>query len=178
MKENRLKYLTAKERRALREYVERLRAEFGADIQRVFLYGSKVRGDFDAESDIDVCIVVRNLDAQKRRALTALGIDIDLKHNVLLGDFIVDEARFELMSKYREPLYQALMTEGIELWMTKSKPSSRKKWNAPTMTSVSRKRSKPKAGIAKPLAAHTMPSLRQQAQRSSPRASRAKNTRA
>lgn len=126
MKKNDLKYLTTNERHALKEYLQRLRAEFGDEIQRVILYGWKVRGDFDAESDIDVFVVLTNLDSQQRRALTTLGVDIDLKYNVLIGDFLVDQQHFELMTKYREPLYQDLMSEGIELWMRKPKPLSRK----------------------------------------------------
>jgi hypothetical protein len=177
MKKDGLRYLTTRERQALREYLERLRAEVGDEISRVILYGSKVRGDFDAESDIDVCIVVRNLDAQKRKKLTALGIDIDLKHNVLLGDLIVDQTRFDLMSKYREPLYQALMTEGIELWTPKPKPSSQRKWNAPKKISALPRPSLPKRGIAKPSAARITPSLRQRAQLSSRKVSPEKNTR-
>jgi hypothetical protein len=47
MKKNGLKHLTANERRALKEYVRLLGAEFGDEIQHVILYGSKVRGDFN-----------------------------------------------------------------------------------------------------------------------------------
>lgn len=121
-----MKYLTPNERRALKEYVTRLRADFGNEIQRVILYGSKVRGDFDEESDIDVCIVVKVLDSQLRRALIELGVDVDLKHNVLIGDFIVDQNDFKRMGKYRESVYLDLMAEGVELWTKKSKPHQQK----------------------------------------------------
>ncbi len=116
MKRKGLQYLTKRERDALKDYLARLKSEFGDEIQHVILFGSKVRGDFDAESDIDVCIVTRHKDARQRRALTALGIKVDLEHNVLLGDFIVEQERFDLMAEYYEPLYKDLITEGVELW--------------------------------------------------------------
>jgi len=175
MKTKGLKYLTPVERRALKEYLERLRTEYGREIQRVILYGSKVRGDFDEESDIDVCVVVKTLDSKLRRALIALGVDVDLKHSVLIGDFIVDQARFEQMAKYREPIYRNMMAEGIELWTTKPEPSLRKNSNARKKTLQSPNRSKGKAVIANPLAVPTMPSLRQRAPRSSRKTSRVKS---
>lgn len=144
MNENGLKHLTLIERRALKEYVRRLRAEFGDVIQRVILYGSKVRGDFDFESDIDVLVVVDNLDSQRRRALTTIGIDVDLKYNVLIGDFLVDSKHLEQMAKVREPLYQDVMAEGIDLWTSKPKPSLPRKWNARKKTSILRGNSKRK----------------------------------
>ena len=119
MKRNGLKYLTRRERQALAEYLTRLREQFGDQVQRVILYGSKVRGDFDAESDIDLFVVVKNDDLEQQHALTRLSVDMDLKYNVLLGDFVVPQARYEKMAQIREPLYQDLTAEGVDLWTTR-----------------------------------------------------------
>lgn len=178
MKRTPFKHLTAQERAALAEYVDRLQSEFGDQILRVILYGSKVRGDFDAESDIDVCVVVRDLTLQRRHALIAMGVDVDLKHNVLIGDFIVDEKQFKRMAEYREPIYRDLQQEGIELWTRRPERSSSKSLSEPKMTYGSRTLSKRKAGIAKPSAERIMQSLPRRARRSSHRGSRAKGTRA
>ena len=59
MLEERLAHLTPNERAALAALVDRLRQRYGDDLLRVVLYGSKARGDFDDESDLDVLIVVR-----------------------------------------------------------------------------------------------------------------------
>ncbi len=59
MKRDGLKYLTLREKQALVEYLERLRSEFKDEVQHVILYGSKVRGDFDEESDIDLFVVLK-----------------------------------------------------------------------------------------------------------------------
>ncbi|NLF11414.1 MAG: nucleotidyltransferase domain-containing protein, partial [Anaerolineaceae bacterium] len=46
--------LTANEWTAIDEYLARLQRQFGEQILSVTLFGSKARGDSDAESDIDL----------------------------------------------------------------------------------------------------------------------------
>lgn len=160
MRRDGLKYLTKRERRALAEYLTRLQEQFGDQVQRVILYGSKVRGDFDAESDIDVFVVVKDDDSQRARALTQVSVDVDLKYNVLLGDFVVPQPRFEQMAQIQEPLYQALMSEGVELWTRTPKALSVFGSKERGTTSSGRMNSTKAAAIVKPSAARTMRSLR------------------
>ena len=60
-RDDRLAHLAEHERLALAELVERLRRRYGDDLLRVVLFGSKARGDFDEESDLDVLVVVRHI---------------------------------------------------------------------------------------------------------------------
>ena len=160
MKRDGLKYLTLRERRALAEYLARLREQFGDQVQRVILYGSKVRGDFDAASDIDVFVVFKELDQAREDALSWLVLDLDLKYAVLLNDFLVNQERFERMAKIQEPLYRDLMSEGVELWMRTPKPSLASVSRKRRTTSHGRASSSQAARIAKRSVAHTTRSLR------------------
>lgn len=160
MKRNGLKYLTLRERKALAEYLTRLREQFGDQIQHVILYGSKVRGDFDAESDIDLFVVVNNPDEKIEDALTRLVVNVDLKYDVLLSDFIASPERYQRMANIQEPLYQNLQSEGVDLWMKipeslLTSASKRRKTISSTPTHSSNK-----AVIAKRSAARTTRSLR------------------
>jgi len=56
----RLRHLTPHERDVLAEFLSRLREKFDDQIAHVWLFGSKVRGDFDEESDVDLLIVARD----------------------------------------------------------------------------------------------------------------------
>ena len=51
-------HLTPNERAGLEAFVDCLRCRYGDDLLRVVLFGSKARGDFDDESDIDLLVVV------------------------------------------------------------------------------------------------------------------------
>ena len=52
--EERVPYLADRERKSLARFLERLEAECGDRVQRVVLFGSRARGDHDAESDVDL----------------------------------------------------------------------------------------------------------------------------
>ena len=52
--EERVPYLTDRERKSLARFLERLEAECGDRVQRVVLFGSRARGDHEAESDVDL----------------------------------------------------------------------------------------------------------------------------
>lgn len=160
MKRDGLKYLTRREKQALAEYLTRLREQFGDQVRRVILYGSKVRGDFDAESDIDVFVVVKDDDAQRARALTHLSVDVDLKYDVLLSDFVVPQARYERMAQIREPLYQDLTAEGVDLWTKTPRLLLASALRKRRTTSDGRAPSLSKKGIGKPSVARTMRSSR------------------
>jgi len=166
MKRNAFKYLTLRERKALAEYLTRLRQEFGEQVQRVILYGSKVRGDFDKESDIDLFVVLQDTNLKLENSLTHLGVEVDLKYDVLLGDFVVSQKRFARMAEIQEPLYQSLMSEGVELWT--NPPKALLEFGSKKQRTMleSRAAYSTKANTAKRSAARTTPSSRSRARRS------------
>lgn len=118
MNEQALRYLNNRERAAIQEYLRRLRAVYGDAVLRVVLYGSKVRGDFDTESDVDLFIVLREPDGDRRERLERDCFEIGLEYDVVLSDLIVDETRYNWMRQYQEPFYGQVEREGIDLWTT------------------------------------------------------------
>ena len=55
-----LKYLTINEKQALDELILNLREKFGNQLKKIKLFGSKMRGDYDKASDIDLFLVFDN----------------------------------------------------------------------------------------------------------------------
>lgn len=64
MKINQLDGLSADDRKALRIFVKYVHESLGDRVRRIVLYGSKARGTSQADSDIDVLVVV---DRETRR---------------------------------------------------------------------------------------------------------------
>jgi uncharacterized protein (UPF0332 family)/predicted nucleotidyltransferase len=103
--------------RAVREYVERLRAHYGERLSVVVLYGSRARGDADEEgSDVDLLVVLSGDfdDPAEQQACFDLVGDIEEKYDYPLLCGIVATER-----DYRErmlPLFMNVRREGIEVW--------------------------------------------------------------
>src|SRR5713101_2128183 len=101
-----LRYLTDAERAALDELLARLRKKYRKRLVRVILYGSKVRGDFDAESDVDLMIVYKPNGADVKKKIYAEEHAVADQYSVLLGAVAVDEDNFRMMQKLRAPIYR------------------------------------------------------------------------
>ena len=72
-----LALLTDEDRRAIVRFRDELRARYGARVRDLRLYGSKVRGDDHAESDIDLLVLLDAVDWPTERAIINLAGDID-----------------------------------------------------------------------------------------------------
>ena len=123
MKEEGLRHLTDRERAVLNEFLSKVLEQHGSDVELIRLFGSKVRGDFDEESDIDVLVVV-NKDGQLWDDLVALEVDLMLKYNVVISSLIMSKENYEWHRRYRAPLYRSIEREGVDLWMRTPKSSS------------------------------------------------------
>ena len=104
------------EQKALMSLVTMLRHRFPDAIRHVMLFGSKIRGNSDPESDIDLLIVVDDYSWSMEKEITHLATQTDHDFGVLLSDHVISISRFRQMAARREPFYKNLEREGIDLW--------------------------------------------------------------
>ncbi len=122
--DDRLVHLASHERDALDAIVTSLHLHYHDDLLGVVLFGSKARGDFDEESDLDLLIVVRMQGDEywdhwlKIGELTWM---IELEYGVVTTMIIKDESGFEKMRKHGLLLFREIERDGITLW--RSQPS-------------------------------------------------------
>lgn len=113
-----LKHLADHEQAALREFLTKLRKQHGSEVVLVSLFGSKVRGDFDEESDIDVLLVVENRNSQLWKDVVEIETELMLKYDTVISSLIMGRDNYEWHLRHRAPLYRNIEREGIELWMS------------------------------------------------------------
>jgi len=111
-----LRHLQPQEKKALMYLLSLLYKDFSHTIRHIFLFGSKVRDNSDAESDIDLLIVVKEYNWALEKEITRLSTQTDYAYQVVLSDHVMSNERFEQMAARREPLYCNLEAEGIDLW--------------------------------------------------------------
>lgn len=98
----------------IRETHTALHGIFGDKLDQMWLYGSYARGDFDAESDIDIMALIdlpKEQLASYRRKVSDLSSDLDLKYDVLLAIKLQDKETFLRFSDTL-PFFRNVIKEG------------------------------------------------------------------
>ncbi len=104
------------ERAAIRLLLEKMIEYFPDEVQQVVLFGSKARGDFDADSDIDILALVKNETWALRNAIWSLAARIELNYNVLFNVQVIGIERWKEMSLERFSLCRNVEKEGVTLF--------------------------------------------------------------
>lgn len=102
-------------RDAVLELAARLRARWGEDLVALRLFGSRARGEADAESDVDVAVVLEHVDWKTKCAVIDLAADVGLEHDLLLSPTVFDRATYERWRRQERPLAMDIEREGIPL---------------------------------------------------------------
>lgn len=107
--------LSPREQEALDAFVQRLYSRHKEHVRSVVLFGSKARGDAGPDSDVDLLVRLTNDDPHLRSTVRRLAAQVSLEYDLLLSVQAVSRSRWDELSQYRFPLYQALQREGIPL---------------------------------------------------------------
>ncbi len=100
------------EHKALRELKEQLLTRFPT--AKIILYGSKTRGDFDKESDIDVLVLLENdVDTALEEEIINLAYDIELEYDVVFGLLIESKTFWDSDLANAMPIHWNIDREGI-----------------------------------------------------------------
>lgn len=83
---------------------------------QVVLFGSVARGKYEEESDIDILVVLKNGSRKVRDEISMASFDLILKNDVILSPLVMDKKTYEWHKKYRDPLYNSIERDGIDLW--------------------------------------------------------------
>ncbi len=105
-------------RSIINELVEKVSPIFGDRLKKVILYGSYARGDYDAESDVDVMFLVDKQEEELRqdvKKVIKLETEIGLQYDVFIAPLLQS---YEKFLKYLSvmPFYQNIEKEGIVIY--------------------------------------------------------------
>ena len=109
-----MKTLNKKEKKALKELVDRLKKVYKDNLVKVILYGSKARGDYREDSDIDILVVLKKYkrwDREFKRIFKIVN-EICYKYDLLISYVVKLEDDF---NKEMSPLLLNVRREGIVL---------------------------------------------------------------
>lgn len=107
--------LTTIEQKALKEFKDKLAKKFGPNLVMVKLFGSKARGDFHKESDLDVLVVIKNLKKQDKDFISVLSWDLLTKYSIFISEIIFSASEWETYQIKRFSLARNVEEEGVKI---------------------------------------------------------------
>jgi uncharacterized protein (UPF0332 family)/predicted nucleotidyltransferase len=113
MKRGSLNHLTPEERQAVDKFVEALKREGNGQILLAALFGSKARGDGDAESDVDILIVADPATDELRKQIRKVAPEFPNYEHV--NEFWVDRAKWHDYARRKAAFWQNLQRDGVML---------------------------------------------------------------
>ena len=102
----------------LQQYVREVVKLYGAHLKRVILYGSYARGDFRADSDVDIMILLDITDIEAKAffdRLIDITFDYNMEYDLDIKPAVKNEKHF-LKWVVNYPFYANVNKEGVNLY--------------------------------------------------------------
>jgi predicted nucleotidyltransferase len=87
----------------------------GSQAFKMVLFGSRARGDYSEESDVDVAILVRGLTREMKRRILDKVAEIELEYLLPISVLVFSEDDFEDLKKRERRIAIDIEREGIPL---------------------------------------------------------------
>jgi uncharacterized protein len=99
----------------LKELKRRLDNLLGPDTFRMVLFGSRARGDYDDNSDIDVAIIVRGLTRELKMRILEEVAEFELEYLLPISALILSEEDFDHLKMRERRIALDIEKEGVPL---------------------------------------------------------------
>lgn len=110
-----LEHLTEEEKKAVAEIKKRVGALVGNRLKGFYLFGSKARGDYDSDSDVDVAILVNGLDRDLMKKIIDIVVDVELKYLIFFTSLVLSWTDFVKLRTRERRIALDIEREGIPL---------------------------------------------------------------
>ncbi len=89
------------------------------EIIRAYVYGSRVRGDYRGDSDIDVLVVVNKKNKYIKNKIIEIFYSYELKTDMSFSIVILSTEELEFNQKLGSPFIKSINTEGVIFYDSK-----------------------------------------------------------
>jgi len=110
-----LHFFSEDERHVIDSFVEELKKKLGNELVSIRLFGSKARGDFKEDSDIDMFILVREKTPEVKGSVRDLAATYVLDHELPLSIALYDLFEYQKNTELGSFFFENVEKEGIAL---------------------------------------------------------------
>jgi len=112
---NNLLALNKKEEQAVRAFVSAIKEKLKGQLIEAKIFGSKVRGDYFPDSDIDILIVLNKRNKFLIDILYEQLLDIELEYDSKISLTIFSQAEYQQNLNAHTPFMELIINEGVRL---------------------------------------------------------------
>ena len=99
--------------RVVQEFASEIRHRLGSQVKKMFLYGSRARGDAREDSDYDMLVVLDKRTPEIRSTILEIERSLMDRYGVLVASILRSEEEWQNVQKF--PLAYNIAREGIVL---------------------------------------------------------------
>lgn len=110
-----LSKLNKNEKKAVIEFKSNLLSKLGKEVVSIRLFGSKARGDFRKDSDIDILVVLKDPKEDEIDYIYDLAMSLDIKYSFYLSVKIFSKKEYEYYKSIPTLFIENVLKEGINL---------------------------------------------------------------
>ncbi len=92
-----------------------LKGFLGDRLERIVIFGSRARGDYEDESDIDIAIIVHGLTRELKNQILDMVVEIELKYLQPISVIIFSKEEFDRLKGQERRIALDIEKEGIPL---------------------------------------------------------------
>ena len=107
--------LNKKEEKAVRSFISAIKEKLRGQLVEVRIFGSKVRGDYSQDSDIDILIVLDKRNKVLIDILYEQLLDIELEYDSKISLTIFSQAEYQHNLNAHTPFMESIINEGVTL---------------------------------------------------------------
>ena len=108
-------FLTEKEKKAVDLFVQKVKELLGDRLVDLKMFGSKVRGSSDDESDIDILIILKEKSWEICSEISKISSELSLDYDCVISPVIYSEFEHNRNRYFNTLLFQSVNKEGITL---------------------------------------------------------------
>ena len=99
----------------LKELREAVRKQHGNAVLRMLLFGSRVRGDWREDSDVDVLVIVQDTAVARKDKIAKLGAVLAVGKKVAPGVLVLTETEWARLGAAMMNIYTEVEEQGVSL---------------------------------------------------------------
>lgn len=103
------------EKRAIEDFSEKVYRKLGHNVASILLFGSKSRGDYKKNSDIDILIVLKNSNEDQINYIYNVVMDLVSEYKIYLSVKIFSEKEFEYYKSIPTMFISNVLRDGIKI---------------------------------------------------------------